>query len=144
MPETKGRKPEDHKQKKAEVELATQARIDQERLLKDMPTLVAPERLRFAEKARIRAIMVDAAASGVFDDLKGRAASAGDEDSGFSTDDAEDIKKIDALVVQIDEFAESIANDPHEYAEWARGKGYDEFFAILNRYDGALGELTGS
>lgn len=137
MAETnRGRKPQDHQQSNKE---AHEARLERDAYLADMPELVPPHRLRFRERARIRAIMLDAIASGAFDGTDSRV-----DDSELTPEDAETIKKMDDLCVMIDEFAQSIAIDESAYDEWSRGKGYNEFFAVLSLYDEALGESNGS
>lgn len=138
MAETaRGRKPQDHQQSNKD---AHEARLERDEFLADLPALVPPHRLRFRDRARIRSIMLDAVASGAFDGLSDK-----DEDSDeFTPEDAETVKKMDDICIQIDDFAQSIAEDEAAYDEWSRGKGYNEFFAILSMYDQALGESNGS
>lgn len=135
----RGTKPQDHKQSQKEQH---EARLERETVLADLPELVPPHKLRFRDKAKFRAVMLDLFASGLIDEEE--------HDDGedisieFDASDIEKIKVMDDLCATIDEWAESIALDKHAYVEWSGGKGYDEFFAILNRYQDALGESTGS
>jgi hypothetical protein len=145
MAETaRGTKPQDHKQsQKAQHE----ARLEQDAILADMPELVPPYRLRFRDKARFRSLLLDVAASGVFDGIDAGDTEGGELEVDKNSIDPEMIdrvKHIDQMCGDIDEWAESVAIDRDAYIEWSRGKDYDVFFAILNRYQDALGESTGS
>jgi len=138
---TRGRKPSDHQAKAGTAADEREARAANDAVLADMPELVAPTALRMRDRAKIRAVMLHVSTSGVFSD-------DGEEieldPTNASQADLEKIRAMDDLAVEIDEWAESIAIDKTAYAKWAGGKGYDEFFAILNRYNEAVGESNGS
>lgn len=148
MAETaRGTKPQDHRKPQGEAEKERNKQIDADAVLADLPELVPAHALRMRDKARFRAILLDVDKSGLFD----RSDDEDDEDDEIELDrgsldpaDIEKIKAYDDLAASIDEWAESIAKNPVAYATWAGGKGYNEFFAILNRYQDALGESTGS
>lgn len=146
---TRGKRPEDHKKPAGE----TQAELDRQReqkkiqdeILADLPELVDPTALRMRDKAAFRAILLDVDTSGLFD----RDENAEDDPievdrTSMDPEEIAKIKALDTLCADIDDWAESIAVDKPAYAKWSGGKGYNEFFAILNRYQEALGESIGS
>lgn len=118
---------------------AQDARAEQEDLLADMPALRPATRFRLRHTNAFQEIMLDATSKGVFDDAE----------DGLTLDpknpeDVAKLKVLNALCADIDEFAESIAEDPLAYEKWAEGKKHGTFIAILNRYNEALGESAGS
>lgn len=139
----RGKKPEDHQSPAGNAAKQRDAAQHEAELLEDLPELKPALRLRIGERNRLDEIMLDAHASGLF----GR---GDDEDTdGFDLDlenpeDIEKVKQLNRLCEAIDQWSESIAVNPDAYAEWAGGKTHDHYFAILNRYQGAKGESTGS
>jgi hypothetical protein len=135
----RGRKPEDHQQKAGTAADAVEREQILAELLGELPALPGANELRISERGRIRSIMIRAEKTGIFE-------TATIEVDADSDDEAmiEKIEALDKLCAQIDDWAESIAPDPAAYIRWSRGKGYDHFFAILDRYQSAVGESTGS
>jgi hypothetical protein len=118
--------PADHKPSAAE--LAHDAELADAELLGDMPELKAPHKLRIRDRNRLMRLVLESEL------LDGDAPEPGAEPS------TEDTLTMLTLIEGIDEFAESIAVDPVAYIEWAEGKDYDAFLAIMNRYAVALGK----
>ncbi|MCZ4066428.1 hypothetical protein O1W71_01935 [Microbacterium sp. H37-C3] len=105
-----------------------------EELLGDMPPLRAPERFRFSHRTAFTKLMTGAISSGVFE---------GDGRLEFDLEDPADARRYEAFldfVSSIDEWAESIAEDPESYAEWSVGKTADHFMTLFTHYRDALGE----
>ncbi len=125
------KKPQDRKPKAADQ---LEDILSEDELLADLPELKAPGKLRVRQRNVIMAIA-----------LKLRAFTGDDEDGSIDLD--EDDARLPLLLdvlAQIDEFAESIAVHPDEYAAWAEGKDYEVFTALLSRYSSAVGESTAS
>ncbi|MBQ9917354.1 MAG: hypothetical protein IJO71_09160 [Microbacterium sp.] len=140
---TRGKKPADHQAPKGTAAQARDTQQLEEELLADLPELKPALKLRIGERNRLSEILLDAYASGLF------GGSDDERSEGFDLDldNPEDLakyKQLNRLCEQIDEWAESIAVDREAYAEWAGGKQHDTYFAILNRYQEAQGESTGS
>ncbi|MDY0829136.1 hypothetical protein SK224_08355 [Microbacterium sp. BG28] len=106
-------------------------------LLAGMPELRPAHRFRLAHRNAFHNLLLDATASGAFDR----------PELDFDLADPDDIaafKKLQKFVESIDVWAESIAVDASDYAEWSEGKTEDTFIALFNVYREALGESTGS
>ncbi|MGK0740437.1 hypothetical protein ACSHWG_00910 [Leucobacter sp. Z1108] len=101
-------------------------------VLAGMPELRAPYALRLRHRNRLIGIILKPGRKELLEDF----AAASDEDSYHSQTEMLEI------LADIDEFAESIATDPAEYAEWAQKHSQDinVFVALLNRYLAAVGE----
>lgn len=128
--------PQDHKMSAADELEAT---LSEDELLADMPALIPPAKLRIRQRNtimklafRMRDVIPDSEDGAVSVDLD--LDSLGDEELG---------KLLDAMA-DIDDFAESIAIDKAAYAEWAQGKDYEVFSALLSRYSSAVGESNSS
>lgn len=146
MAETKprGRAPQDHKKAAGETAADVENDAARDELLADMPALTPPNRLRPRARAALRAILIDATAKGLFEKNEDGEVVIDTHEGRITPEEAEKVKNFDLLAVEVDEFAESIAVDADAYAEWSAGKGPEFGFAILARYQDALGESTGS
>ena len=101
-------------------------------LLSDMPPLRPAHRFRLSHRNAFHDLSLEALKSGAFEG-----------DMNFNTDKPEDIErfqKLQKFVVSIDEWAESIADDPNAYALWSEGKSEEHFMALFADYKEALGE----
>ncbi len=131
---TGAKKPQDRKPTAA---AQLEATLSDDELLADLPELKAPGRLRLRQRNVIMAIA-----------LRLNEFVGDEEDSdgeGFSIDEDDPrLPQLLDILADIDEFAESIAVDPKAYAEWAEGKDYDVFTALLQRYASAVGESDAS
>lgn len=139
----RGKKPADHQAPKGTAAKSRDTQELETELLADMPDLKPALRLRIGERNRLSEILLDAYASGLF----GRSDDDSAEGFDLDLDNPEDLakyKQLNRLCEDIDAWAESIAIDSEAYAEWAGGKQHDTYFAILNRYQEAQGESTGS
>ncbi|WP_136057239.1 hypothetical protein [Microbacterium sp. K24] len=109
-------------------------------LLADLPPMRPATRFRVRHRNDFANLVLDAAKSGAF---------AG-EDSGplefdsAKPEDIERLQKLNEFVACIDEWAETIADDPEAYAEWSEGKTHDHFMALYITYRDALGESKSS
>lgn len=136
---TTQKKPQDRKPKATEaatpselVDAEIEAAELRATLLADMPALRPATRFRLAHRNAFHNLSLEALKSGVFD---------GDLD--FDMEKPEDIERYQKLmkfVESIDEWAESIADSPAEYAKWAEGKDEETFLALFSEYKAALGE----
>lgn len=109
-----------------------------EQLLADLPVLRPAARFRLGHRNAFTNLTLDAAKSGAFD---------GDGALEFDTSKPEDIERLQKLnrfMESIDEWAESIAENPAEYAVWAEGKTQEHFMALYITYRDALGESSSS
>lgn len=101
-------------------------------LLADMPALRPARRFRLGHRNAFHDLSLEALKSGAFEG-----------DMEFNMDKPEDIERFQNLqkfVVSIDEWAESIADDPEAYALWSEGKTEEHFLALFAEYKDALGE----
>lgn len=130
------KKTEEEVPEPTEAELKREAELEEEELLADMPKLKAPDKLRIGERNRLMKLAI--AQRSVFKNTLGDKKTSKDVD----TDDIDEDELVAVLDLMdgVDKFAESIAFDPEEYAEWAEGKEFDTFSALLNRYSVALGK----
>lgn len=106
-------------------------------LLADLPALRPARRFRLGHRNRFHDLTLEAAKSGAFDR----------EDMDYDLtkpEDIEDFQKLQRFVESIDEWAESIADDPEEYALWSEGKTEEHFMALYVQYKADLGESRGS
>jgi len=145
--EVKGRKPQDHKQKAGTASKDVERLRELDELLADMPELCPPHKLRYRDRARVQEIAAEAVGRGVIvlkDDDEGDGENEGIEFDVRREEDRARLRALHDVVAMIDEFAESIALDPEAYTEWSIGKNEEYFFAILTRYDEAVGESNGS
>lgn len=104
-----------------------------EKLLADMPALRPARRFRLAHRNAFHNLSLEAIKSGAFDG----------DDLDFDTETPEGIEryqKFQEFIVSIDEWAESIADDPAAYATWSEGKDEETFMALFFEYKAALGE----
>lgn len=131
--------PQDRKPKASEI---IDAELEQkelrEELLADLPSLRPAHRFRLAHRNAFTNLSLDAAKSGAFD---------GDgplEFDGSKPEDIERLQKLNDFLASIDSWAESIADNPDEYATWAEGKTPDHFMALYITYRDALGESKSS
>lgn len=122
------KKPQDRKKSAAELH---EERLAREELLAGMPELKPAHKLRIRDRNKVAAIIFNTSLFDRAEELEGV------DESELSKDDIADMLEVAA---QIDEFAESIAVDREAYIEWAAGKDYDVFFAILDLYGSAVGE----
>lgn len=121
-----------------EVDEQVEAEEAAEQLLADLPSLLAPHRFRQRHRTAFTNLSLNALKSGAFDE---------DGALAFDTETPEGIERYQALmefITSIDEWAESIANNADEYAEWAEGKDVDSFMALFLKYRRALGESNSS
>lgn len=128
--------PKDHKMSAADELEAT---LSEDELLAGMPALIPPAKLRIRQRNTIMKLA-----------LSMRDLMPDSEDESVSVDlDLDNLspellgKLLDAMA-DIDDFAESIALDKAAYAEWAQGKDYEVFSALLSRYSSAVGESKSS
>lgn len=145
--EVKGRKPQDHKQKAGTASKDVERLRELDELLADMPELCPPHKLRYRDRARVQEIAAEAVGRGVIvlkDDDEGDGENEGIEFDVRREEDRARLRALHDVVAMIDEFAESIALDPEAYTEWSLSKNEEHFFAILTRYDEAVGESNGS
>lgn len=127
------KKPKDRKPKAADQ---LEDSLSEDELLADLPELKAPGKLRIRQRNVIMAIALK---------LKAFVGDDEDDDGSFEMDEDDPrLPQLLNILAEIDEFAESIAKDPIEYAEWAEGKDYDVFTALLQRYASAVGESSAS
>lgn len=127
------KKPQDRKPSAADQLEAT---LSDDELLADIPELKAPGRLRLRQRNVIMAIALR---------LNGFIGDDEDSDGKISLDEDDPrLPQVLDILAEIDEFAESISVDPEAYAEWAEGKEYDVFTALLQRYASAVGESNAS
>jgi hypothetical protein len=111
-------------------------------LLADMPALRPAYRFRLRHRNDFANLSLEAIKSGAFD--------RDNMDYDLSVPkDIEDFQKLQEFVATIDEWAESIAEDPAEYDEWsqrvvAEGRGEETFMALFTTYQADLGESRGS
>lgn len=118
------------------LELEQEQKELRERLLADLPALRPAVTFRMRHRNDFQNLLLDAAKSGAFDeDTEGPLEF---DDSRF--EDIERIQKLNEFIACIDEWAETIAEDPAAYAEWAQGKTHDHFMALFMEYRDALGE----
>ncbi|MCJ1709226.1 hypothetical protein [Microbacterium sp. VKM Ac-2923] len=120
---------------------AVEDRLDQAELraelLDGMPDLRPAHRFRIRHRNNFHNLTLEAVKTGAFDrenldyDLTNAA-------------DIEDFQKLQEFVVSIDEWAESIADDPEAYSDWSEGKDEETFMALYVEYRNALGESRGS
>lgn len=132
MPETpKGAKaPQDRKVSAAEKE--QEQRREEDELLKDLPALTPAHELRLRTRNKILLI------STKLNEFTG--------DGGAIELDASSPELVALLDVlaDVDEIAESIAENSEEYVKWAAGASYEQFTALCSRYARAVGESAGS
>lgn len=136
-----GKKPQD---RKPTAEAILEAEIEKEDLLADLPPLREPHRLRLKHRNVLTTILMD---SGLLDDDGEEGEDGEDEKLDLRNPAHRDkIKDVLKLAEQVDEFAESIAVNPLEYAVWAEkhSNDVDVFLALLNVYANASGESAGS
>jgi hypothetical protein len=127
------KKPQDRKPTAA---AQLEATLSDDELLADLPELKSPGRLRLRQRNVIMAIALRLNAFVGDDD---------DSDEGLSLDENDPrLPQLLDILAEIDEFAESIAVNREAYVEWAEGKDYDHFTALLQRYASAVGESTAS
>lgn len=101
-------------------------------LLADMPPLRPARRFRLGHRNAFHNLSLEALKSRAFDG-----------DMEFNMDKPEDIERFQNLqkfVESIDEWAESIADDPEAYTLWSEGKTEEHFLALFAEYKDALGE----
>lgn len=140
-PKNTPKKPQDHKAPKPSevIEADDEQRELREELLAELPALRPARRFRLSHRNAFTNLTLDAAKSGAFDE--------GDGQLEFDPKNPEDIdrlQKLNAFVASIDEWAESIADDPDAYALWAEGKTQEHFVALYVQYRDALGESSSS
>ncbi|MDQ1113931.1 hypothetical protein QE418_003379 [Microbacterium testaceum] len=106
-------------------------------LLADMPALRPAHKFRIRHRNAFQNVSLEAIKSGAFDR----------DNLSYDLNDPKDIEAFQALqefIATIDEWAESIAEDPDAYAAWSEGKDEETFMAIYVEYRRALGESRGS
>ena len=105
-------------------------------LLADMPSLRPAHKFRLRHRNAFKNLTFEALKKGVFEG-----------DLNYDMSKPEDIERYQAMqsfVESIDEWAESVADDPDAYAEWAEGKTEETFIALFVTYREALGESSSS
>lgn len=135
------RKPKDHAPKAEELH---EQQLEQEDLLADMPKLRPPHRLRLRHRNPLLDILLD---SGLMDDVDEDDEAEEDEELDFSNPEHRaKIKDFMRTAAAVDDWAESIAEDPVAYAAWAEehSDSPDVFLAILAIYANASGKSNGS
>ena len=122
------RVPDDHKAKAPTAAEEREAAASDDELLADMPALRPAHQLRVRHRNRILRIALK------FMPFM--------PEGGEFEIDIKNPKTADLLDIfgEVDDFAESIAEDPDAYATWAQGASYEQFSAILSRYSRAVGE----
>lgn len=129
---------------KPEVEEVSEAaeevdrELSDEELLADLPALRPPHRLRLRHKNRIMGLFLKARREGLLEKLEG-----GDDKE---KDDLSTLEPVFKLLEDVDDFAESIAEDEEAYIAWAEANSdnYPAYMAIMNRYVSAVGESKSS
>jgi hypothetical protein len=109
-----------------------------EELLAGLPALRPARRFRLGHRNAFTNLTLDAVKSGAFE---------GDGALEFDMSNKEDIERLQKLndfVASIDEWAETIADDPDEYAAWSEGKTQEVFMALYTTYRDELGESSSS
>lgn len=132
------KKPQDHQKPSEVIDEDLEQRELREKLLADLPALRLARRFRLGHRNAFTNLMLDAAKSGAFDS---------DDVLEFDASKPEDIErlqKLNSFVESIDEWAESIADDPAAYALWSEGKTQEHFIALFVHYREALGESSSS
>jgi len=118
------------------IEMEQEQKELREELLADLPPLRPAITFRMRHRNDFQNLLLDAAKSGAFDeDTEGPL-----EYDETRKEDIERLQKLNEFVAQIDEWAETIAEDPEAYAVWAQGKTHDHFMALFMQYRDALGE----
>lgn len=103
-------------------------------ILRDLPALRPAYRFRLGHRNEFENLSLEALKSGAFD---------GDGSLEYDMSvpaEIERFQKLRAFVVSIDEWAESIAEDPAAYAKWAEGKDEETFMALFMEYKESLGD----
>ena len=120
-----GKDPEVPAMEDVDVEARHEAELDEEELLKDLPALRSPLKLRQRHRSHLMRIFM----------------AMSDDDGNLDTDTVTE-EEMFSLLDQLDDFFESIADDRAEYDRWASGPigTEDKLIAIMNRYMRALGE----
>lgn len=106
-------------------------------LLADLPAMRPASRFRLAHRNAFHNLMLEATKSGAFDR----------DDLTYDLHKPADIEayqKLQAFVESIDAWAETIADEPREYALWSEGKSEEHMLALFVLYREALGESSGS
>lgn len=113
------------------------ARAAREELLEGMPELRPAHRFRLRHKNDFEALRLDAIKSGAFDAVKDLR-----NESNTTVDRYEKYLTFRGFLGKVDEFAESIAVNPEEYAAWAESLTEPEaaFLALFSKYVEELGE----
>lgn len=111
-----------------------------ETLLADLPPLRPAITFRMRHQNAFQNLLLDAAKSGAFDeDTEGPL-----EYDENRKEDIERLQKLNEFVACIDDWAETIAEDPVAYDKWAQGKTHEHFMALFIQYRDALGESRSS
>ncbi len=130
-----------------QVDADLERREQIEELLKDLPTLRDPKRFRIRHRNAFHRLFQSAQKSGILDDLADARGEDGTVDLDVTEAEALDITlRLTEFIADIDEWAETIADDPEEYAAWAESHSddVDVFMALFSRYQEALGESNSS
>lgn len=138
---TTPKKPQDRKAPKPSevIEADDEQRELREELLADLPALRPARRFRLSHRNAFTNLTLDAAKSGAFDEGDGQL-----EFDPKKPGDIERLQKLNAFVESIDTWAEGIAENPDEYAQWAEGKTQEHFIALYVQYRDDLGESSSS
>lgn len=105
--------------------------------LSDLPPLRPAHRFRIAQRHRFQDLVLEAQKEKVFDR----------ESLDYDLSKPEDIDALQAMrrfVASIDEWAESIADNPTDYIAWSEGKTENHFLVLFRVYRVALGESNSS
>lgn len=140
---TAAKTPQDRKPKAPKPSEVVDSTLEQEELRKNllegMPALRPAYRFRLGHRNDFMNLSLDALKSGAFD---GDGALEFDPEN--KPEDIDRLQKLNQFVASIDTWAESIAENPDEYAAWAEGKTQEHFMALFAEYREALGESNSS
>lgn len=120
-----------------QVDAILEAEENRAKLLEGLPAMRPARRFRLGHRNRFHDLLLEAQKSGAFD--------RDDMEYDLNVpEDIEDFQKLQKFIESIDEWAETIADDPGDYAAWSEGKTEAHFMALFAQYKADLGESSGS
>jgi hypothetical protein len=122
------------------LELEQEQKALRKELLVDLPALRPAITFRMRHRNDFADLLLDAAKSGAFDENTDGPLEFDEKRVG----DIERLQKLNRFIECIDEWAETIAEDPEAYDLWSQGKTHDHFMALFIEYRDALGESRSS
>lgn len=119
------------------VDAQIEAEETEKDLLEGLPQLLPAHRFRARHRADFNNIRMNILKEKLLDGVEEGDEVGEDDPVGRYQDLME-------LAASVDEWAETIAEDPTAYAEWAAGKDFNVFMALYVKYQRELGESTRS